>query len=139
MKNALCLDDNTIKINICMDQTLMLLDHVAVNISGNRDVVLRATCCAVQLGLDCFRSKIHGHCEKTVGANTSEYLSQKVDGMLSEVFDIACKKHQNLEVCDVDQPELMAELRQVIAAEEVDRQLVSPLIPLMKVVSKIKL
>lgn len=134
------MDNTTINVNICMDKVIILLDYIANNIKGDREVVLGSTCCAVHLGLDCFTTKVAANCAKKTGADTAAYVTSKINQMVADVFDLACAKMPDVKSCDKSVPDLMKTYRSLIEPPTIiKRQNISPLIPLMKVVKKIEI
>ncbi|XP_074599699.1 uncharacterized protein LOC141854054 [Brevipalpus obovatus] len=140
LKHIQCMDESTMGVNVCMDKVIRLFEYLAKNVSGDRDEMLSSTCCAVHRGLDCFTTKVKKVCNKKTGAATDVYFTEKVNELVNDVFDLACADYSTISACQKKKPKLMAEFDSITEPEsKIPRSKTSALIPMMKVIEKIKL
>ncbi|XP_074602562.1 uncharacterized protein LOC141856193 [Brevipalpus obovatus] len=139
LKHIRCLDDENTKISKCMDKVIILLNFIAEEVDGSHENLLTASCCAGHYLLDCFMSRISQACKHLEGHDSGPYIVEKINSMVAGTFDIACSKYPSLAQCDKDHSELMKNFREKLTPEDkIERQSMSPLIPLIKIAKKLK-
>jgi hypothetical protein len=126
-----CAGDETLQtLHKCAGQTLNMLEHLAADASGSKQVVSQM-CCLAHMTRHCLETELKSKCTESGAPSVKEHFSQLVAAITKDVIELTCEDLRTLKQCDTRLPAEMTKLRQVAAGPAGDlstRLFVAPVI-----------